>query len=175
MKQDELTLLLLGHSNHIMLYFSRPLCGLGSNISKIFNAREWSFPDATRKATGKQWKMLFFSWCSLSVSWKATFEGSLLSRSSAQRSIGICLCPACCCWVSPILVGLAVLRLPPAWLPITPPSSHQHGSFTHQRTLFSLTKKWRGWDGKNPTDGAHYKQPHKYKTWPRILMQFVFF
>lgn len=49
-----------------------------------------------------------------------------------------------------LLVGLAVLRLPPTWLPITPPSSHQHGSFTHQRTLSSLTKKWQGWDGKTP-------------------------
>lgn len=39
-----------------------------------------------------------------------------------------CLCPLCYCWVSPILVGLEILRLPPAWLPICPPFPFQHGS-----------------------------------------------
>ena len=177
MKQDELTLLLLGHSNHIMLYFSRPLCGFGSNISKIFNTREWSFPDATRKDTGKQWKMLFFSWWSLSISWKATFEGSVPSRSSAQRCIGTPL--SCLLLLSephpgrastpetyPRLTSHHPPFLTPTWLIY----SSADPFLSHQEVM---RVRW-----ENRTDGAcvaHYKQPHKCKTCPRTLMPLVFF
>lgn len=39
-KQDEMTLWLLGHLTILCHIFQGPLCGVGSHISKILNARE---------------------------------------------------------------------------------------------------------------------------------------
>lgn len=46
-RQEEKALWLPGHLSVLCYLFQGPMCGFGLNISKIFSAREWSFPDAT--------------------------------------------------------------------------------------------------------------------------------
>ena len=49
------------------------VCRFGLNISKIFNAREWSFPDAICRHTEAR-RNAFLSCCSRLISWKTILQ-----------------------------------------------------------------------------------------------------
>ena len=134
MKQDELTLLLLGHSNNIVLYFLKALCvGLAQIFLMSSTLGNEVFLMQLKKTHESNEKCFYFFLC-LDVHFRfpeKPLVRVLFSQQGHLRGPEGHICLAYCGWVSPILVGLAVLKLNPAWFPIILPFPWQHSSFIY--------------------------------------------
>lgn len=127
----------------------------------------------------ESYEKCFFLLLSLSISWKASWEGSVVPRGPAVRSRGT---PLSCTWLSephssratsPESFPSQTAHHPPFPCPMWFGSVPLFISWSFLPNQEGMRMTW-----ENHTDPAcvpHQKEPHKHKIWPRMLMQFVFF